>query len=72
MRKPRHNLTAVEEANLDADLLLTFQLITKALMRKYNVSRTVIDRRKKIIRAKKQNAFIEIHVEKVGTDTLER
>jgi hypothetical protein len=72
VRKPRHNLTPAEEADLDAALAMSLDLVTKALMRKYNVSRTVIDRRKKIIRSKKQNAFIAIHVEKVSADTLDR
>jgi len=69
-RKPRHNLTAVEEAALAADLSLREALVTKVLMRKYNASRTVIDRVKREVRLKRQNAFIEIHAERLHPNKI--
>jgi hypothetical protein len=61
MRKTRHNLTPIEEAALAADLALRDMLSTKALMRKYDASRTLIDNIKRKMRSKKQNVLIEIH-----------
>jgi Holliday junction resolvase-like predicted endonuclease len=59
VRKSRHKLTTEEEAALAADLILREQLVTKLLMRKYNASRSLIDR---VSRETKRNAFIEVKV----------
>jgi len=69
MRKPRHKLTAQEEAALAADLLLREQLVTKELMRKYNASRSLIDR---ISREVKQNACIQIEAIPQSCGTIEQ
>lgn len=56
MRKARHKLTDEQEAALAADLALREQLVTKELMRKYNASRSLIDR---VSRETKQKAFMQ-------------
>lgn len=67
MRKQRHKLTAAEEAALAADILLRESLVTKALMRKYNASRSLVDR---VSRETKQNAFNLMPAENEHRDTL--
>ncbi len=67
MRKPRHKLSVREETALAADLLLRDQLVTKELMRKYNVSRSLIDR---VSRETKQNACIQIEASAQSSGTI--
>lgn len=67
MRKPRHKLSNDEEASLAADLILREQLVTKELMRKYNASRSLIDR---VSRETKQNACIEVKAISQSSGTI--
>lgn len=67
MRKRRHKLSPEEEHALVADIQLRDSLVTKLLMRKYNASRSLIDR---VSRGTKQNAFIEIQPTHACADTL--
>lgn len=67
MRKPRHKLTDEQEAALASDLLLRERLVTKELMRKYNASRSLIDR---VSRETKQNACTEVEASEAASGTM--
>ena len=62
MRKRRRRLTAEEQSDLLADIILSRSLTTKKLMLKYNASRSLIDTMKRRVprETTKQDAFNSI------------